>query len=73
LEILPAIELALSYDDQRRAQALLKDFFDRHPELKPEYEAKLVEFRTTGFPPYRHGAYAPELARASLLYGLKPV
>jgi len=65
IEIVPAIELALSYDDRPRAQSLLKRFFDARQDLLPEYHAKLVEFRTSGLPPYRDTAYGAVLARAT--------
>jgi len=73
LEIVPAIELALSYDDQPRAQSLLERFFVRHPDLRAEYHAKLEEYRHAGLPGHTGEGWAADLAKATIQYELAPV
>ena len=73
LAIVPSIELALSYGDRVRAQALLERFFVRYPDLLAEYHAKLDEYRRTGLPTYRDGGWAADLAKATIQYELAPV
>src|SRR6266550_8401259 len=73
LEIVPAIELALSYDDRPRAQSLLERFFVRHPDLRAEYHAKLEEDRHAGLPCHTGEGLAADLAKATIQYELTPV
>jgi hypothetical protein len=73
LEILPAIELALSYGDPVRAQRLLQRFFAQHGDLLGDYRAKLHEYGRAGLPDYQGGGWAPELAKATIQYELTPV
>src|SRR5512143_161755 len=72
VEIVPAIELALSYNDRGRAQALLRRFFVQYPDLVAEYRARLDEYRRTGLPTFRSGGWAADLAKATIQYELAP-
>ena len=73
VEPVPAIELALAYDDRARAQRLLQQFFHHHADLLPKYRTALLEFRSAGVPSYRPAGYAAELAKATIEYGLTPI
>src|SRR5436309_103058 len=73
LEIVPAIELALSYNDRPRAQSLLERFFVRYPDLLAEYHAKLQEYRRAGLPNYKGDGWAADLVKATIEYDLAPV
>jgi uncharacterized protein DUF4304 len=73
LEIVPAIELALAYDERLRAQSLLERFFVRYSDLLAEYHAKLEEYRRAGLPSHTGEGWAADLAKATIQYELTPV
>jgi hypothetical protein len=72
LEPFSAIEFLLCFGRVENANDFLRGYFRRRPDLLPDYEATLDEIRNVGLPAGRLNGFAPELARATLTFGLTP-
>ena len=71
MEIPLALEFLLCFGTTSAADAALHRFFTARPDLLSQYHTELDRFRSTGLPTIVRSGYAPQLAFATVAYGLK--
>lgn len=67
-----AIEFLLCFGTMSAATAVLERFFATRSDLLPEYRTELDRFRNEGLPQLLRSGHVPQLAFATIAYGLKP-
>jgi len=73
LEIRPLIEFLLCSGERAKAQALLEKYFHVFPDRLPAYVAALDEFAGSGLPKFWDAGSARDVAKLTVLHGLRPV
>jgi hypothetical protein len=71
MDIPLALEFLLCFGTTSATDATLHRFFTARPDLLSQYHTELDRFRSTGLPKIVPNGYAPQLAFATVAYGLK--
>jgi hypothetical protein len=70
--VVSAVEFLLCFASRHEAQDALSSFFKRRPDLHSEYLQFVEKYSLTGVPVFSQMGYAKDLAKATVVFGLRP-